>query len=648
MGEFREHLNLEVTPVSPDRFEILAITAGEANGWEFPAEVLRESLPLWEGVNCFVDHSLNARSVRDIAGVLRETRWDEHASGVRAELTAFGPSAKVLSEIGRQVLEASDEPAVRVGFSADVLFRGKSGKVEKILKIYSVDLVYNPARGGIFLRALNQLGIEPLITGENKMQPNKNHNLAGLAQEIGSAQTEPEPVALQGQLAEMREMRSEMGSLLLEGALMNTRLPLNMQQRIRSQFQGRSFDMTELNAALREAHLLLGEYDGARIVQGPARIEGMIEPGERLQAATDDVFGAPRDKKMTSVSVPRLSGIRELYLSLTGDYDLHGGYFPERAQLAKTADFSGLVKNSLNKLVANTWEEMGKAGYDWWKDVTVQEHFTSLHEITGPLIGTVGDLPSIAEGAAYPELQVGDSPETAAFVKYGGYLPLTLELIDRDETRKLRSYARELASAGMRKISRLVAEIFTKNGGTGPYLADGSLLFNNTAVTTAGGHANLDTLALTHTNWDLVGSKVYNQPMLIKQAATFYGTGPRMAVNPKYIMVGRSLQKAAMEICAGSLVREPSYAYDNVLKGSAVPVVVPEWTDLNDWAAACDPRVAPAIFVGERFGLMPEIFIAGDEHSPAVFSNDEHRLKVRHYLAVWVNDFRPLFKCNVA
>ena len=648
MGEFREHLNLEVNPVSNDRFEILAITAGVANGWEFPAEVLRESLALWEGVNCFVDHSLSARSVRDIAGVLRETRWDEAASGVRAELTAFGPSAQVLTEIGRQVLEANDEPAVRVGFSADVLFKGKAGKVEKILKIYSVDLVYNPARGGIFLRALNQLGIEPLQIGGKNMQSNQNNDLNASTLEVIDEQPASASRELQEQLSEMRVMRSEMSAFLLEGALANTRLPVGMQQRIRNQFQDRTFAPAELKAALREAHTMLGEYDGAKSVQGPARIEGMVEPGERLQAAVDDLFSAPREKHMASASVPRLSGIRELYLNLTGDYDMHGGYFPERAQLATTSDFSGLVKNSLNKLVTNTWEDLGKAGYDWWKDVTVQEHFTSLHEITGTLIGTVGDLPSIAEGGPYTELQVGDSAETASFVKYGGYIPLTLELIDRDETRKLRSYARELASAGMRKISKLVAEIFTANSGTGPYLADGSLLFNNTPVITAGGHANLNTLALNHTNWDLVSSNVYNQPMLVKEAITFYGTGPRMAVNPKFILVGRSLQKAAMEICTGSLVRETDYVYDNVLKGSAVPVVVPEWTDANDWAAACDPRVAPAIFVGERFGLAPEIFIAGDELSPAVFSNDEHRLKVRHYLAVWVNDFRPLFKCNVA
>ena len=143
-------------------------------------------------------------------------------------------------------------------------------------------------------------------------------------------------------------------------------------------------------------------------------------------------------------------------------------------------------------------------------------------------------------------------------------------------------------------------------------------------------------------------AKVFAQPMLIKNKVGLYGSGPQMAVNPKFLLVPRALQLKAMEICQGNFVREEGYFYDNLLKGSAVPLVVPEWTDPNDWAAACDPRVAPAIFVGERFGLAPEIFIAGNELSPAVFTNDEHRLKVRHYLAVWVNDFRPLFKSNVA
>jgi hypothetical protein len=95
----------------------------------------------------------------------------------------------------------------------------------------------------------------------------------------------------------------------------------------------------------------------------------------------------------------------------------------------------------------------------------------------------------------------------------------------------------------MRKFSRLVAQIFTVNGGAGPNLADGEALFNADPTILVGGHANLDVLALNATNWDLVSAKVYAQPMLIKNQAGIYGTGPQMAVNPKFVLVPRALQK---------------------------------------------------------------------------------------------------------
>ena len=97
-----------------------------------------------------------------------------------------------------------------------------------------------------------------------------------------------------------------------------------------------------------------------------------------------------------------------------------------------------------------------------------------------------------------------------------------------------------------------------------------------------------------------------------------------------------------------SLVYTSNINSQNQLQGNAGDVVVvPEWTDVNDWAAVCDPAVAPAIYIGERFGILPEIFIAGDNLSPAVFMNDETRLKVRQFAAVWVNDFRPLANNHV-
>jgi hypothetical protein len=374
----------------------------------------------------------------------------------------------------------------------------------------------------------------------------------------------------------------------------------------------------------------------------------MFSSEDQLQAAVDDLFGVPREKDKEGLKVARLSGIRELYLMLTGDDELHGGYFPNRARLATTADFTGLVKNALNKIVTNQWDELGRAGYDWWQRITVQEQFSSLQGITGTLVGTVGSLPTVAEGGEYTELAIGDSPETASFVKYGGYIPLTLELIDRDETRKLRAYPRELANAGLRKISSLVAAIFTDNTAVGPTMADTGALFNNTVVTTAGGHANLLVTALSAAEWEVVSTAVYNQPMLIKNAAGLYGTGSKQAINPKYCLVPRALELTAKNILYNSWWAADNRHHENLLQGEQGDVVtVPEWTDATDWAAVCDPRIAPAIYVGTRFGIMPEVFIAGNELSPAVFMNDEHRLKVRHFLAVWVNDFRPLHKSNV-
>jgi hypothetical protein len=454
--------------------------------------------------------------------------------------------------------------------------------------------------------------------------------------------------ALEQEAEKARALRLQMCEQFLDTALTAAKLPAPAASRLRAQFAGRLFEPEELSAAIEDTRKMVSELTAPGAVTGP-RLHSVFDSRDQLQAATDDLLGAPREKGAEELKPARLSGIRELYLMLTGDYDLHGGFNAERVQFATTADFTGLVKNALNKIVVNTWDQLGRAGYDWWARVVRTEHFNSLQTITGTLVGTVGTLPEVSEGAEYTELVIGDSPETASFVKYGGYIPLTLELIDRDESRKLAAYPRELAAAGLRKISALVAAIFTANSGTGPTMADTGALFNATAVTTAGGHANLLTTALAAAAWDAAQLAVYNQPMLIKNATGYTGTGPKMAINPRFLLVPRALQLAGSKILYPTLENAANITSENMQRGQPGDVItVPEWTDATDWAAVCDPLIAPAIYVGERFGIMPEIFIAGDELSPAVFMNDEHRLKVRHFLACWVNDFRPLHKSNVA
>lgn len=618
-----QRISLSASVDPSGEFEIMAITAGSGNSWEWPAAALRESLPLWGGIQCFLDHAWSGHSVKDLAGVLHSPQWDDARQGIRARLKALGPGGAVLSELGKAMLAEGPHP--QLGFSADLVFSAEGQRVAKIHKVLSVDLVMDPARGGAFLRALNQK------KGLFDMEAESMHDQ--IAEDLKA----------------VKALRLQLCEGTLEATLQSANLPQAAAEQVRQQFKGRVFESGELTQSIESARRLISALTGGFTVNGPGRVSGMVTTEDQLQNAVDDLLGAPRDADKASFQAARLSGIRELYLMLTGDQDLHGGYHKERVQLATTADFTGLVKNALNKMVAKQWESLGRAGYDWWQRIAQVEHFNSLNSITGTLVGTVGSLPAVAEGAEYTELAIGDSPETASFNKYGGYIPLTLELIDRDETRKLRAYPFELASAGMRKISALVSAIFTDNAGVGPTMADTGALFNNTAVTSAGGHANLLTTALSASEWEVVSTAVYNQPMLVKNAVGYYGSGPRMALNPKYLLVPRALQLTGMKILYPSLENAANIYSENQQRGQPGDVItVPEWTDANDWAAVCDPRIAPAIFIGERFGILPEIFIAGDELSPAVFMNDEHRLKVRHFLAVWVNDFRPLHKSNVA
>lgn len=144
---------------------------------------------------------------------------------------------------------------------------------------------------------------------------------------------------------------------------------------------------------------------------------------------------------------------------------------------------------------------------------------------------------------------------------------------------------------------------------------------------------------------------MFNQPMLVANETGHYGSGSKMAIDPKYCLVPRALKAQAEALFMprwASSVEAISSAGGPTYGGHVVPITVPEWTDATDWAAVADPLIVPGVCIGERFGLLPEVFIAGDETDPAMLVNDESRIKVRHFIAVGVADFRPLHKSNVA
>lgn len=603
---------------APGEFEILAITAGEGNGWRFSADVLRQSLAQWDGVNCFVDHADTGRSLRDLAGVCRRPTWDIARQGIRLTLQACGPAGGLLARVGREWLDDPAPDAPRIGFSADLAFTAEGRSVTRILKVYSVDLVLDPARGGAFVRALQTETDEP---DDSKDQ--------GGTQPMTESTQSAAPTAAES---------TDMHACLLETALAASRLPAPAGEFVRRRFSGRNFTPAELNGALEDARRLVSDLTGPERVQGPA-VGAMFSAEDQISAAMFDLLGADRPTELRALKTARLSGIRELYTRMTGDSDFRGGCDPARAQFATTASLPNVLANALNKMVVQQWQELGRAGYRWWESVVHVEHFNSLQSISGVLVGEITALPAVAEGAAYTELAINDSAETAEWSKYGGYIGLTLEMFERDETHRLRQYPNKLASAALRRISALVASVFTANAGAGPLMADTHNVFD------AVNHANLGTSALSSSTWEAAGQAIYNQPMQVGAG----GTAPRLALDAKYLLVPRGLRLTGMQILYPNLEHTANILSENMQRGQPGDVItVPEFTDANDWAAVADPRLAPGIVIGERFGLLPEIILADAPNSGALFTNDELRMKVRHWLAVMVADYRPLYKANVA
>lgn len=683
MTEQRIKLSAKAEVNANGEFEIIAITEGEGNGWQFSAAALQASVPLWNGVNCLVDHAgwFDQPSVMKLSGVSYGPTWNEQKKGVQVTLRPIGPLAEVVRAFGREMLalKAAGQVTPNAGFSADINFTATNKTVQAITRVNSLDLVLDPARGGEFLRALNQamrlaspaqtdsrqevrmadnatLTPAPATTPE----PAGNSQKAQLSQDVQAIQTllnvQQEQLKMAAEVEAMRAIRLQACGHLLDTGLLASKLPAPSQAQVRKQFAGKVFEPQELTAAIDDARELVAQLTANQTVQGPARLHGMFSGDDQILAAVHDLFEVARDPGMEKLKVHRLEGIRALYLGLTGDYDFHGEATPARAMFQHTtASFPGLVKNAMNKAVIEGWEQYGLAGYNWWENlITKPEHFKDLKSVTWTIVGTVGDLPAVTEGDEFGELKTGDSPETSSFVTYGGYVGITRRAIVNDETKKILLIPKRLGQAGIRKISKLVAAIFTDNSAVGPTLADTGALFNSTAVTTAGGHANLLTTALgtDFVAWDAAAAAVYNQNMLVANEAGYYGTGDKQALNPNIILVPRALYAAAEALFvprwAGTVEAAiaakggPSYG------GFVKVLVVPNWTDATDWAAVCDPRLAPAVCIGEAFGIKPEVFIAGDELSPAMFANDELRIKVRHEVAVGVADYRPLHKSNVA
>ena len=465
--------------------------------------------------------------------------------------------------------------------------------------------------------------------------------------------------------------------LMVERKLEKAKLPEAFEEAIREQFKGRIVEAGVVDTAIKNLKAAQASLDpSGRVQAGSAQdIQIGIDQNDRMELEFQRLMMGNTDfrnlehteddtvKERIADSAaygswlkagkpdlpyyPRISSL--LFDAFGGDPLLSN----RAMEAASTSTLTTVVKNTVNIMTANDYAMREL----WWEPIVSTEEVDTIDDSTLARVYGVNALSTVPEGAAYTELALADEEETASFVKRGNYIGITLEVLMSDKINYIRRIPRVLADTWFNTQSDLVSAVFTTNTAVGPVLGTTGALFNATAVGTPGGHANLLTTGLSHAQFSTV------RTAMRKQTDQALGAGRKLLLSPRYLLVPVDLEVAALDIRNSELV--PGADFDaagggaqtvNNFRESFDVIVVPTWTDVNNWAAVADPAIAPAIWlIYPRGQRTPQIFSADGETGGAMFTNDELRFKVRlmtyrfssTYDCAPVSDFRPLHKSNV-
>jgi hypothetical protein len=633
-------------------WEVVIMQEGEANGLYFPFEVLRQAAAHFAGAPVFVDHATAAdrarpggRSVRDLVGLVAAPAADPAQRRVTARLHLMR-QAGWLREL---IAQLGAHPHI-LGLSADVWLRSATspsrGKptVASIDAVNSVDIVVNPAAGGRFLVSARHTqakeadcimdGLSPSTRVQTALDAVQPHNRPKppddtLAQEAaagtsgaGASGALGSGAGTSGAEVELATLRAE----LLEVRLAQSRLPESLKATARRLAVAAPDAQTAL-AAVGDLERQWADATAQAAIRGLGQVTSVRSGLDRAQLAFERLMGLPETAAHREAG--RLSGIRELYDLLTGDWERHGVYRADRVTLANatTSTMAQVVANVLNKVMLQSYEAR-----QWWRAIVHEEDFPSMQEVKWITVGGFGDLDTVAEGDAYTEKTWDDAAETATFVKKGNYIGVTLEMIDRDDVAAVRAIPRRLGVAANRTLSAAIAALFTANSGVGPTLADGKALFH-------ADHGNLGSAALDDASWRAAVQAMFKQ-------AEFH-SAKRLGVRPSYCLAPIELEPTAVGLFTTAL--EPGLAGNTraIEQANHSVITVPEWTDADDWAAVAAPSDLEGICIGYRFGRGPEIFVADGDLMGTMFTNDEMRAKVRFVYALGIGDYRALYKAKV-
>ena len=616
-----------------NQIAVTLITTGQSlNRLSYSPEVLRASVPLWEGASAFLDHPdamdltrSGGRSVRDLAGSYSNVEFDGHAIKARLNILAGSPTGDTAQGLIKTVLEArdSDQPTPKIGISADMFVRKEAAReggftIQEILRVNSADIVVNPSAGGTFDRALEQTALAGLIDPAGQVNPLPN-----------PAPTPPAPPPTNPSNDQLAVLRTALSGELLASQLDRCKLPQGGKDLIRRQFEGREFNPADLTKSIDEMGSMIAAQIEPYIVSGNGAVRPNVSVGQnardRIFLAWERTFGIPIPDSASDV--PRFMGLRDAYIQTTGDTTFSGIENPEHhvvreANEVTTTVIAAALSNAMNKALVRDYQGQAK----WWEPVVNESAMTDVKEQSRIAMNDFSSLSTVAEFGPYTNLAWGDRTEKYTPSKKGNTVAVTLEAIINDDLAAISRIPSKLANAAATTINENIAALFTVGSGSGPALdADDKTVFH-------ADHSNTRTTALSSASIKAASIAMQKQTN---------SAGKRIGTMPAFLLVPPDLSFDAQVILQSPLLAGSQNNDINVLKGTLRPITVPNWTDPNNWYMLASPGMIESIEVGFLNGRKePEMFIQDQQVNGQVFTNDAITWKIRWFYGFAWLDFR--------
>lgn len=649
------------TEAADGSIAVTLLRAGKSgNANYYPDAALREAVPLFEGVRVFVksdaDHLKGTgKDVRNLVGGIYDVKFVEGKTPDTGALVGTFKAIDPTDAVATKMVEAVKRGMQGLmGLSIDAFAKTKVRteggqrlrEATKFTKVNSVDLIVEPGAGGGLDRLTEAAADQPSDSQPGDAAMKKRMYEAIKAKDPAKAATinldtigdeelmqlyeavmaAPPAAAGTARVTEAQGddapvTRAELQMLQLRQTAATrinaSKLPAPAKERLVKQFNDTArFTEAEVDAAIKAEGEYLARFTESGSVRVPAFGEGSIQVGDRSVAIKDmlDAFFDPEHKNHRAVR-----SFRECYVEITGDREVTGllrnvdmnrmreslgEQFRESLTSASWADALG---SSMTRRMQQVFT--GKTNLQAWRKVATVAPVSDFRTQERTRIGGYGNLPAVNESAGYTALtSPGDDKATYALTKRGGTEDVTLEMIMNDDVQAIRRIPIELALAAGNTLYEFVLDFFRTNPN----------IWDTTALYTVG-HGNLFTAALDATQF-----AAHRQAMAKQTRA---GSLKRLAVEPRTVLVPYELQETAYNL----FVRNQNLDKTFVQSINPDVIVVPYWTDANDWCTVADPMDLPVLEIGFLQGKEePELFVQDTPNQGSMFSNDKTTYKIRH------------------